>query len=489
MSLSEWENKSNYYKMLELGSDIKTQTQNLSRQTKDMYKQLSDSANSIVTSQERSSEIISQSIDNVKNGLNGLQSAFEWGISDVVWQIEQNRKILKDVLETLMTPLDTQAKERRKRAENAYFNGWIDDAEEEFLESEKLNKFDFAIHINLGIIYLFHKNNEKKSLKYFNKAIKYSKPESKYHTSFALLFKARILFNNDYIDEAEKNSALAIKYAPEMTEAYYQNSQYNAQLKNVKKCLKYLYHIIKKDKYYCLKIDNDKLFDPIRSHVNKLIIKLCDEVSEEVISIVNKCKSLINSINNVVKEFDIPSKYRQISINNFDYEIKEIQSLLDKKSYFDALYAKSKSVDFQLNIKEYSEKIDSDLSDIIYKISREQRDDVAQTDDIIDKTQEYTIYSINIIHIVLHFFLYIYLIVNDSIGWVFYIVPLIFWLLIIYGLSILLSKIIGWIMKSYFDIQKQSYHHSIEQNLKKYEQYQKQLSYIIEGNKNLFVLC
>ena len=42
-------------------------------------------------------------------------------------------------------PLDIQAKERKKRAEEAFANRWIDDAEEEFLESEKLNKFDFSI--------------------------------------------------------------------------------------------------------------------------------------------------------------------------------------------------------------------------------------------------------------------------------------------------------------------------------------------------------
>ncbi len=49
-----------------------------------------------------------------------------------------------------MALLNTQAKERRKRAEEAFANGWIDDADEDFLESEKLNKFNLSIHINLG---------------------------------------------------------------------------------------------------------------------------------------------------------------------------------------------------------------------------------------------------------------------------------------------------------------------------------------------------
>ncbi len=58
--------------------------------------------------------------------------------------------MLKSILEILMALLNTQAKERRKRAEEAFANGWIDDADEDFLESEKLNKFNLSIHINLG---------------------------------------------------------------------------------------------------------------------------------------------------------------------------------------------------------------------------------------------------------------------------------------------------------------------------------------------------
>ena len=56
-------------------------------------------------------------VERVEQGINELRAAFEWGISEVVWQIEQNRKYLRNILEVLMAPLDTRARERRRRAE------------------------------------------------------------------------------------------------------------------------------------------------------------------------------------------------------------------------------------------------------------------------------------------------------------------------------------------------------------------------------------
>lgn len=194
--LAPWERKDEYHRTIQLGKDVRTQTEVISNSTKAMMATQIASTNAIIASQERTNagiDRVAYGIERIEEGIYGLQAAFEWGISEVVWQIEQNREVLKSILEVLMAPLDTQAKERRKRAENAYSNGWIDDAEEEFLESEKLNRYDFAIHISLGMIYLFSKIDKEKALEYFEKAIRYARPESNYHTSYALLYKGLIM--------------------------------------------------------------------------------------------------------------------------------------------------------------------------------------------------------------------------------------------------------------------------------------------------------
>jgi len=136
--LAPWERKNEYYHTIQLGKDIKKQTNIINNQTKAMIASQIASTNAIISSQERISEgidVVACGIDRVEQGIYELKATFEWGISEVVWQIEQNRAVLKDILEVLMAPLDTQAKERRKRAEEAYANGWVEDAEEEFLES------------------------------------------------------------------------------------------------------------------------------------------------------------------------------------------------------------------------------------------------------------------------------------------------------------------------------------------------------------------
>jgi hypothetical protein len=65
---------------------------------------------------------LADSLGSIENGINSIGAVFEWGISEIVWQMEQNRQVLKQILEVLMAPLDTQAKERKKRADKAFAN-------------------------------------------------------------------------------------------------------------------------------------------------------------------------------------------------------------------------------------------------------------------------------------------------------------------------------------------------------------------------------
>lgn len=342
--LAPWERKNEYYHTIQLGKDVKEQTNIINKQTKAMIASQIASTNAIIASQERISEGIDAvvcGVDRVEQGIYELKSVFEWGISEVVWQIEQNRAVLKDILEVLMEPLDTQAKERRKRAEEAYANGWVEDAEEEFIESEKLNKFDFSIHINLGMIYLFHKIDKEKSLSYFEKAIKYSRPKSAFHASYALLHKALIHFDMDNTEEAEKSSHEAVSLSPNFSEALYQNAQYNAQLLNTSKSIANLEKAIRSDKLYCLKANKDKLFDPIRESVNRLFEKLRDEEKKKSQASFAKSSKKHNAYRPIIvdisKEKFIGASPWVSKSNKLGNELKGLHSRIDRDSYFDYL--------------------------------------------------------------------------------------------------------------------------------------------------------
>ncbi len=374
--LAPWERKSEYYHVVELGKNSKEQTILISKQTKAFIDSQLSATNSIIDSNSR----IQSSIDNINNtisegfaagfdrveqGIYGLKSCFEWGIAEICWQIEQNRNELKNILEILQAPLTTQAKERRKRAEEAFSYGWIDDAEDEFLESEKLNKYDFSIHISLGIIYLFHKIDKEKAASYFDKAIKYAKPKSNYYTSYALLHKALIKFDCGQIVEAEKYSDEAIRLSPDFSEAFYQNSQYNAQLKNTNKSINHLEKAINIDKFYMVKASNDSLFNPIKKDINDFFKKMrdneihyCINKVKEIDSYVKKIKTLSGKIVLQVRE----------KIEIFSFKSENINYLLSLNSYFDAVEAKNDLKQWVKTSQRYQKKCISSLEEKMKKI-------------------------------------------------------------------------------------------------------------------------
>ena len=358
--LAPWERKNEYLNHIQLGKDVNSQTTILRDAVNNQTRAQLASASAIIASQERIAEGIGElslGVGRIEQGIESLQATFEWGISEVVWQIEQNREVLKSILEVLMTPLDTQAKERRKRAENAYSNGWIDDAEEEFLESENLNRYDFAIHISLGMIYLFHKIDKNKALEYFEKAIKYATPESKYYTSYALLYKALIKRDLGHIDEAERCTSDAISLSPNFAEAIFQNAQYNALQGRQDAALSSLQKAIELDLTYCLKADTDEEFNGIREGVSNLFQNFHQKENnkayrrwEKLDRQLSFISQLSSKVDKIIGDNDFSSKCNQGRLKE---KLLKIRELIDRESILDARNANLKLDIIEKDISEF----------------------------------------------------------------------------------------------------------------------------------------
>lgn len=364
--LTSWQQRNQYYKIVELGKTSTDQAEIISKSSQNMIKAQMDSANSIVASNERIEEGISDlgySINEVANGIFGLKAAFEWGISEVIWQIEQTRHTLKDILEVLNAPLDTQAKELRKRAEKAYANALHDDALIDFLESENKNRYDFSVHISIGMIYLFHLKNRDKALEYFEKAIKYARAESPYHTSYALLYKGLIYRDLGRLTDAEQCSSKAIEYSPEFLEAWYQNAQYNSQLGNFDNGLISLEKAIRNDRNYALKSDQDILFNPMRKKVGNLIISLRDDAYVHIHNLLNIITRSIKCIDDALRIYGGDDKLSS-GKKEFEGNVSAIKGFIDRNSYFDAL-------DGLRNAKDLIPKVKSILYGIENKLDNE----------------------------------------------------------------------------------------------------------------------
>ncbi len=271
----------------------------LSTQTEKIIESQVEAVDSIIVSQARLADKIDIETREITEGFQELQATFDWGFTELIWQIEQEREVLKDILKVLQAPLDTQAKELKKRAEYAYRNGWIDDALKDFLESEKKNRYDFTIYQNLGNIYLFEKKDPDIALEYYEKAVKYATPKSSYYTSISLLHKGLVNYLQKDFKEAYKATLKAIELSPDFYEAHYQHAQYCANLGKYDEAIKHLKKaIVEGDKYYCMKADSEKDFDVMKKQLKSLFKELQVNAQNqvtielgEVIKVINRTKS------------------------------------------------------------------------------------------------------------------------------------------------------------------------------------------------------
>lgn len=380
--LAPWERKNEYFHHIKLGKDFNNQALSLRKAIDTQTKANLTSASAILASQERINDGIQDLRVSIEDGMNGLAATFEWGIAEVVWQLEQNRTILTNILEVLMAPLDTHAKERRKRAEKAYENGWIEDAEEEFLESEKLNKYDFAIHISLGIIYLFHKVDKNKALEYFDKAIKYARPESPYHTSYVLLHKALIKRDMNQLSDALEHTVEAIQLSPTFLEPYYQAAVYATALGKTRQAIDFLRKLVESDYQNCLRIDNDKDFAAIRTEVEKLFLEYKNKEVSRAKETISQTVNKLRKINSVLKGIDNLEDHIE-EVEEMPPEISGITLLLQRDSLFDALAAQQKLTHCVDIPEKVIRKKQSEIRKVISKVEQPFRDAREKSDKVV----------------------------------------------------------------------------------------------------------
>lgn len=332
----------------------------LSRQTTKIVNSNIETANRIIVSQDRIASGIDKinfGIDRLSDGLESLASAFDWGFSELVWQMEQQRKELSNILKVLELPLDTQAKELKKRAEDAYKNKWIDDALEDFLESEKKNRYDFTVHQYLGNIYLFEKNTPEMAMKYYEKAVKYSTPKSPYYASYALIHVALIYYLEKDFRKAYDATSKAIELSPNLYEAHYQHAKYCANLGKYDEAIKHLTEAQIGDKYYCVKADSEKDFQVMKKQLISFFESLRVTAEKEAEIELNQAQELVQSAG--AQDSNV---YAPDSFESAKNKLKEARNFFGRKSYFDYLDAKWKAKEGQKDalvssIKSLSNKI------------------------------------------------------------------------------------------------------------------------------------
>lgn len=159
--------------------------------------------------------------------LGALLSVVDSGFADMAYQQRLANEQLLEILQVLQAPLDTQAKELRRRAEEAYRNGWIDDARQDFKESEQLNRYDFTVHHALGTIAFAHDGNREVARNEFALAAQYARPKSAVDSAYALVALASVEEAMGALRDALGHSDEAVNVGQgTCPEAYYARARY-----------------------------------------------------------------------------------------------------------------------------------------------------------------------------------------------------------------------------------------------------------------------
>jgi hypothetical protein len=304
--------------------------------------------NDIIATHEQATEAIQKASEPTKVGLIDLGACFDWGMGKVLWKFEIQEEQLTGILEPLQAPLDTQAKELRKRAEYAYIQGWYDEALKDFLESEVKNYQDFTVHQSIGNIYLYHQINLDKALESYLKGGRYAEPRSNYHAAYTYLHAGFVCYLQRKDNEAVRYTAQAVKLFPGLPEAQYNHAKFSAIASNAQAAIRSLETAILADRNYCLKANADQDLKSIQGEVQALF----DQLRQSARS---KAESALQSFDEEILSPPV-TKFIRENIQSKGYSIKSMMNNTPS-TYFGNLDYMAQLAQLKKEYTDYVQKI------------------------------------------------------------------------------------------------------------------------------------
>ena len=161
--LAPWEQKSKHFKNVRSGylKDIQQNIDMLLDGIRSQIQNRLESSKKIIVSNDIISDVIDYfSIDeaHVAQGILGAGPAFEWGVSDVLWKIEQNSSFFKQNFSgSAKKHTDQSLISLNQKAEEGYQKGWFD-------ESLKYLIFLFCLEPQLKSLYQIFRGASRQDL-------------------------------------------------------------------------------------------------------------------------------------------------------------------------------------------------------------------------------------------------------------------------------------------------------------------------------------
>jgi tetratricopeptide (TPR) repeat protein len=256
---------------------------------------------------------VTLSIEKLAGGLEQLKADFNLLLGDIVWRFEMQQETLASILEEIrLAEFEREARAYRTRAERAYLNGWHEEALADFLEAEKRNYPDYAVHRSIAQIYLYHLVNLPKALEYFCKAAKYARPSDLTGAAEAHYFAGVVCALQRQLEPALDHLRQATELNPDLAEAHYQHSCVAALLGECAQAIRSLERAIEGDARYHERAKNDAAYDSIRPQIQTLLDRLMRPIKEKVAEVKHDAARLQGYLIAQPVEEKIASAFNQV---------------------------------------------------------------------------------------------------------------------------------------------------------------------------------
>jgi tetratricopeptide (TPR) repeat protein len=303
---------------------------------------------------------LSYDLRDVSGGIDNLRADFHILLGDVVWKLEMQTTVLNDILRTLQAPLDTASKELRARAEDAYKNGWYEEALADFLRSEEKNYQDFMVHRSIGNIYLYHLVDLPKSVEYFSKAAKYARPRDAKQASEAWFFAGISCGLQQNYEAAMKHMEEAVSLNADFSEAHYMRASFAGMLGHNRVASESAERAIQGDARYYERARNDRCFEKVRFTIAQLLARLRANQESEADSQIERLHQTLDRL----RKFGVANGVLQ----NHHTHLREIELVRKQGHYVACRTAYSRA----------SEGLDASLRDGATSLAQKAKDATAE---------------------------------------------------------------------------------------------------------------
>ena len=348
---------------------VSDQTKALVASNQQLTREFSNGFDSINGTLEWGINRLEYVLHDMNASIDSLHADFNYSMGLLLEEVHIHNKLLTNLLskldaihKTIESPLLTQAREFYNIGCERLSKGLLDKALEAFIQAESKNDTDFFTQFHIGKLYLYGIDDDndildlKKAKKHLLFASRFAKAEitidpkfarfaaeALLHASIAIYAQLgdKVLSNNtgktkQLLEDAKRLIFEAVTLYPQLSESYYHAAKYSALLNEPQIAIPNLENAITADRNYAIKVDIDHAFDPIRSHVLTLLLKLKDGKKLES---ENKLKQAVQLLG-VISSWH-PEKFGVLAsqFSKCKKKLSNAQTHFDSQTYFGFLDA------------------------------------------------------------------------------------------------------------------------------------------------------